>query len=85
MNTPFSNGSQEADWKERNCLRCFKGYDEKSEVWNCDIERDIDTCSHKGVKDETFRRMGALAAAPLAYVWKCPEFAPILPRADEKP
>ena len=85
MNVPFSNGSQEGNWKEHNCFRCFHEYDLERERWNCDIERDLDTSGPEGVKDDTFRRMGALAAGPLAYVWKCPEFAPILPRADEKP
>lgn len=61
----FSNGAESRDWKDRNCDRCTKGYDEDVGDWRCDLERAVD--------DSAWRKgtvMDDAAAARIGYVEK---------------
>lgn len=72
---PFSNGSQHADWINRNCAECVRRVEGE-----CDINmalRDMfitgDAISH-----EIAERMGYLDNSPprakgWSLTWKCPE------------
>ena len=57
---PFSCGTEAMDWKDRNCDRCLKGYDENAREWRCDLERSIDegAIGNGTVPLGTYRRMG---------------------------
>ncbi len=41
----FANGTEWDLWRESNCFRCTKAYDEKRGVWPCRLERAIDEAS----------------------------------------
>ena len=73
MVSPFSCGTQFADWIDRNCMRCIK-YNPEEATGECEID-DALISAYLGdgeVTEEIAERMGYRSAANL-YTWDCPE------------
>lgn len=80
--TPFSKGSQYADWQDMNCCRCVKYVASNQEDQCCPIEWVLSIAS---IGDGTIplsiaRRMHAVlpdGSENGNYVWPCGELEPL--------
>lgn len=69
---PFPNGTSHAIWRDENCDRCAKGYDEDARTWRCPLERAID---EGAIGDGTMdRELAVRAGLHGVLVRGCPEF-----------
>lgn len=68
---PFSNGSQDAAWQDRNCIDCDKWQDNKGKEI-CEISAALTVaCFDDGdITEEIAKRMGYTKDS---YIWDCPE------------
>ena len=72
---PFYCGTQGEDWKSRNCYRCKKGYDDKLNKWNCELEGVFDYRRAEG-KDYTMKFLKLIGynhKIKNQYTWDCPK------------
>ncbi len=69
--SPFCNGSQDADWQNKNCVHCEK-FDPDNQKSTCEIDQALlMACFDDGtVTAEIAERMGYTADA---YCWECKE------------
>lgn len=72
--TPFSCGSQFADWKECNCERCKKYTEMITKPPKCDIDFALSVAyiDDGTIPAEIAQRMGYFDNRG-KYVWMCPE------------
>jgi len=69
---PFSNGSQYADWTERNCVRCGKWDPDKAGDCEIDLALGLGYLGDGLISAEIADRMGLLENRR-SYTWDCPE------------
>lgn len=75
----FSNGTQFADWTDRNCDRCKKGASvilEPHEWPTCEIEYAIGVAyiGSGKIDEEIAKRAGVSEETKGCYTWECNEY-----------
>jgi len=73
---PFATGDEHADWINRNCGTCKKGYSAKRSEYDCTLQFELDFayCGDGKISEKTARAIGFLNNKDCT-IWECPGWA----------
>ena len=70
---PFCCGTQYADWLDRNCFQCAKGFDYEKSEYRCELQKALDeACAGDGtITEDIAVEIGYQKGL---YTWQCKQF-----------